>query len=152
MPRFDFGSGDRVSREADLTRGVAWRPGERAMTEAISAAIVALYSSAYGHHRTTATTYINDRVVVCVLESILTTQEDALIAAGSDRDVIDGRVGFQTDTEDEFTAAIEGLTGCRVTAFLSANQTTPGVACELFFLDANPLRDRDKGEVTASWR
>ena len=49
--------------------------------------------------------------------------------------VIDGRVAFQTDTQDEFTAAVERLTYRTVTAFLSANQTTPGVACELFFLD-----------------
>jgi hypothetical protein len=34
---------------------------------------------------------------------------------------------------------VEQLTGRKVTAFLSANQTSPGVACELFFLDASPL-------------
>ena len=33
---------------------------------------------------------------------------------------------------------IERLTGRRVTAFMSANQTAPGVACELFFLEAPP--------------
>ncbi len=43
------------------------------------------------------------------------------------------------DHGDEFTAAIERLTHRRVVAFLSANQTTPGVACELFFLNAAPL-------------
>jgi uncharacterized protein YbcI len=105
------------------------------LTEAISAAIVELYATVYGHHRTTATTYLNDNVVICVLESILTRQEDELIAGGARGEVIDGRVAFQTDTQDEFTAAIERLTDRRVTAFLSANQTTPGVACELFFLD-----------------
>jgi uncharacterized protein YbcI len=113
--------------------------GDHSLTEAISAAIVELYATVYDHHRTTATTYVNDKVVVCVLESILTKQEDALIASGSRGEVIDGRVAFQTDTQDEFTAAIERLTHRRVTAFLSANQTTPGVACELFFLDAAPL-------------
>lgn len=40
---------------------------------------------------------------------------------------------------DSPLSAIEELTNRRVTAFLSANQTTPGVACELFFLDASPL-------------
>ena len=40
--------------------------------------------------------------------------------------------------QDEFTAEIERLTGRRVTAFLSANQTSPGVACELFFLELPP--------------
>ena len=98
--------------------------------------MVDLYTRYYGHDRTTATTYINDTVVVCVLEDILSADEDTLIAADRDSEVIDDRVTFQKNTEDEFTAEIERLTGRRVTAFLSANQTSPGVACELFFLDA----------------
>lgn len=114
---------------------------ERDLTEAISDATVGLYATYYDHDRATATTYVNDRVVVCVLESILTEDEDedALIAEGSRGQVIDGRVAFQTDTEDEFSAAIERLTGRQVVAFMSANQTLPGMACELFFLDASPL-------------
>jgi uncharacterized protein YbcI len=112
---------------------------DRALTGAISAAMVELYASFYGHDRTTATTYINDNIVVCVLENILTRREGTLIAEGGAGEVIDGRVAFQTAREDEFTAAIEHLTHRRVTAFLSANQTDPGVACELFFLDAVPL-------------
>lgn len=109
------------------------------LTEAISAAMVELYAEFYDHDRTTATTYINDNIVVCVLENILTEGEDVLVANGARGEVIDGRVAFQTDTEDEFTAAIEQLTHRRVVAFMSANQTTPGVACELFFLDAAPI-------------
>jgi uncharacterized protein YbcI len=100
---------------------------------------------ARSHDRTTATTYINDNIVVCVLENILTADEDTLIADGARGEVIDGRVAFQTDSEDEFTAMIERLTHRRVTAFLSANQTMPGVACELFFLDAAPLTAHGKG-------
>jgi hypothetical protein len=60
-------------------------------------------------------------------------------ADGAHGEVIDGRVAFQTDTEDEFTHAIQRLTHRRVIAFMSANQTNPGVACELFLLDAAPL-------------
>lgn len=119
--------GDRVARELpELTRS-------------ISAAIVALYTTVYGHDRTTATTYINDNVVVCVLENILTEHERILIHEGAFGEVINGRVAFQSDSEDEFTAAVERLTRRRVVAFMSANQTDPGVACELFFLDATPL-------------
>jgi uncharacterized protein YbcI len=109
------------------------------LTAAISAAMVELYAEFYGHERTTATTYINDNVVVCVLEDILSSGESRQISDGASHEVIDGRVAFQTKTEDEFTAAVERLTGRSVTAFLSANQTTPGVACELFFLEAPPL-------------
>lgn len=115
------------------------RPGSPQLTEAISAAMVELYADVYGHDRTTATTYINDNIVVCVLESILTKGEMAQIEEGRSSDVIDGRVAFQTDAEDEFTAAIERLTKRNVTAFMSANQTTPGIACELFFLEAAPI-------------
>ena len=106
------------------------------LTQAISAAIVALYRTVYGHDRTIATTYINDNVVVCVLENILTEHEDLLIDGGSCGEVIDGRVAFQTDSQDEFTEAVERLTDRRVVAFLSGNQTKPGVACELFVLDS----------------
>lgn len=109
------------------------------LTKAISAAMVKLYAIFYEHNRTTATTYINDNIVVCVLENILTEGEDTLIAEGANDEVIDGRVAFQTNSEDEFTAEIERLTHRQVVAYMSANQTTPGVACELFFLDAAPL-------------
>jgi len=108
------------------------------LTSAISAAIVELYREFYGHDRARATTYINDNIVVCVLEDILTTGESALVSQGGRREVIDARVAFQEGAEDEFTAAIERLTGRRVVAFLSANQTHPGIASELFFLEPPP--------------
>ena len=111
-----------------------------ALTEAISASMVELYARHYGHDRTTGSTYINDNIVLCVLEDIFTLHEATLVAAGSGSEVIDGRVAFQEDTEDEFTAEIERLTGRRVTAFMSANQTDPGVACELFFLEPQSKR------------
>lgn len=120
--------------------------GDSELSEAISAAMLELYAEFYGHDRTTATTFLNDKIVVCVLENILTESEDAMISAGAHGEVIDGRVAFQTGTEDEFSAAIERLAHRRVVAFLSANQTTPGVACELFFLDAAPIAGRPGGQ------
>jgi uncharacterized protein YbcI len=97
--------------------------------------MVTLYGEVYGHDRTTASTYINDNVVVCILEDILTKTEQRLVAAGSASEVIEGRVAFQTAREDEFSAAVERLTRRRVVAFMSANQTLPGIACEMFFLE-----------------
>jgi uncharacterized protein YbcI len=104
------------------------------LTRAISAAMVGLYGEVYGHDRTTAITYINDNVVVCILEDILTSSEQRLVDAGDGSEVIDGRVAFQADREDEFSAAVEGLTRRRVVAFMSGNQSSPGIACEIFFL------------------
>lgn len=108
------------------------------LTSAISAGIVDLYADFYEHSRTTAATYLNGRVVVCVLENILTFGESKQIDRGASAAVIDGRVAFQNRSEDEFTSLIERLTDRSVTGFLSANQTAPGIACELFFLDEAP--------------
>jgi uncharacterized protein YbcI len=116
------------------------------LNRAISDAMVALYAIFYQHDLRPRTTYINENIVVCVLENILTADEDTLIADGARGEVIDGRVAFQTKSEDEFTATIERLTHRQVTAFLSANQTIPGVACELFFLDAAPIASHGRGE------
>jgi uncharacterized protein YbcI len=124
----------------------ATHQADSTLNTAISDAMVELYAIFYQHDRTTATTYINDNIVVCVLENILTAGEDTLIAQGAGGEVIDGRVAFQANSEDEFTAAIERLTHRHVTAFLSANQTMPGVACELFFLDAAPLTAQGRSD------
>lgn len=121
---------------------------ELSLNDAISAAIVELYGRVYGHDRTIANTYINGDVVVCILERILTTEETRLVAEGADREVIDARVAFQTDTQDEFTAAVERLTRRRVVAFMSANQTSPGMASELFFLE--PRGDGLRARVTGA--
>ena len=117
------------------------------LTVAISDAMVDLYATFYRHDRTTARTFINDNIVVCVLENILTEAEDLLVAEGAHSAVMDGRIAFQTGTEDEFTAAIERLTDCSVIAFLSANQTSPGVASELFFLDHAPAATTVRGDT-----
>lgn len=63
--------------------------------------MVELYAEFYDHDRTTATTYINDNVVVCVLEDILSAGECEQIADGASQNVIDGRVAFQEGNEDE---------------------------------------------------
>jgi uncharacterized protein YbcI len=95
------------------------------LTREISAAMVALYAEVYGHDRTTASTYINGDVVVCILEGILSCAERELVAAGGASEVIEGRVAFQADREDAFTAAVERLTARRVVAFLSAIRPRP---------------------------
>jgi uncharacterized protein YbcI len=118
----------------------------RALTDAISSAMIGLYSKFYGHDRARARTFINDDVVVCVLEHIFTTSEINLVASGRSEQVIDARVAFQETTEDEFTAAIEELTRRRVVAFLSANQTDPGIASELFFLQPEPSTDAKRAQ------
>lgn len=91
---------------ASTLAGVACPMVGEALTNAISAAIAGLYRQFYGHDRTTATTYLNDNVVLCVLD-ILTTSESRLVTFGCSQEVIDGRISFQSNTQDAFTAAVE---------------------------------------------
>jgi uncharacterized protein YbcI len=117
----------------------------RDLTETSSAAMVDEYSRCHRHDSTGASTYINENVVVCFLENVLSTDEARLAAAGSNDRVLDGRVAFQTDTEDAFTAAVERLTGRGVVGFLSANQTAPGIASGLFFLEPPAVSEAPPG-------
>ncbi len=112
------------------------------VTDRISAAIVDLYRAMYGDEQTTAVTYINDKVVVCVLENILTAEEAGQTASSEGEDEKFSRIEFQQRTEADFKRAVEQITGCKVTAALTTNQPTPDVACELFFLDEAPAADR----------
>jgi uncharacterized protein YbcI len=62
---------------------------EDVLTSAISAAMADLYRDFYGHDRTTATTFINGNIVVCVLDDILTTSESRMVKFGGSQAVID---------------------------------------------------------------
>lgn len=115
-------------------------PNDSLLTRSISDAVLALYAAFYGHDRFVDVGGRSRKTSWSASWRASSPQTTTQRFANGERgEVIDGRVAFQTDTEDEFTAAIERLTRRRVTAFLSANQTSPGVACELFFLEAPPV-------------
>ncbi|MBA2516116.1 MAG: DUF2294 family protein [Solirubrobacterales bacterium] len=108
---------------------------DQGVLETVSAALLAIYGDHYGRAPKQAKTYLNDNVLVCVLqEDLLTAHEIGAVRRGDDDDVLTGRIAFQREHEARFVAAVERLTGRRVEAFLSANQTRPGVAAELFIL------------------
>lgn len=92
------------------------------ISDRISRAIEDLYATYYGHARGEAETYINGKTVLCMIEGSRSEVEDEEIARGQGSDVIDRRVAFQVKQEDAFTAMVERITGCKVVAFLSANQ------------------------------
>jgi uncharacterized protein YbcI len=119
------------------------------LREAISAAMVELHVALHRHDPTSASTYLNDNVVVCVLQNILTQHEESpsgeVVRGQRNR----GRAGVETCLDDEFAGAIERLTHRRVISFLRVSNTTPGSACELFFLDAAPYAAQFVGN---SWQ
>lgn len=106
------------------------------LLEAVSSGLLLLYGEHYGGAPKRVRTYLNDNVLVCVLEEdLLSRAENDAVGRGADQSVLDGRIAFQQEHQAEFIAVVERLSGRRVNAFLSANQTRPGVAAELFILD-----------------
>jgi uncharacterized protein YbcI len=106
-----------------------------ALNAAISNAVVGLLSESVGRGPTKARTIHSDKVVVCVLEDTMTKAERTLATRGKKDFVLSMRHAFQETMEEELTAAVEGLTGRKVVAFMSANHVEPDLAAEVFVLD-----------------
>lgn len=106
------------------------------LLEAVSEAVLVIYGEHYGRVPTRVNSYLNDNVLVCVLEEdVLLPEEKARVWRGLEEAVLEQRASFQREHQADFTLAVERLTGRRVKAFLSANQTKPGAAAELFILE-----------------
>jgi uncharacterized protein YbcI len=114
----------------------------------ISRAMIHLTHEYTGRGPSRARTSINGNVVVCMLEDTLTKGELTLVKKGYSDTVLEMRFRFQQAMRDEAITEIEGLTGCRVTAFMSANHIEPDLAAEMFVLDGAPT-SRTNGERPA---
>jgi uncharacterized protein YbcI len=104
----------------------------------ISRAMIHLTHEYTGRGPSRARTSINGNVVVCMLEDTLTKGEQTLVRKGYNDTVLEMRFRFQMAMREEAIAVIEGLTGRRVTAFMSANHIEPDLAAEMFVLDGAP--------------
>lgn len=112
------------------------QPVGKHVLEAISSGLLLIYGDHYGRAPNRARTYLNDNVLVCVLqEDLLVASEVEAVGRGDDELVLSARIAFQREHQAEFIAVVERVMGRHVNAFLSANQTRPGVAAELFILD-----------------
>ena len=108
------------------------------LSAAISNKVVQLMSEYTGRGPTRARTFINDSMVVCVLQDTLTKGEQALASRDQVDAVLDMRRTFQRTMRQEASNAIEELTGRQVMAFLSDNHVEPDVAVEIFMLQPEP--------------
>ena len=106
------------------------------LSAAISNKVVQLLSEYTGRGPTRARTFINDGLVVCVLQETLTKGERTLAERGQSEAVLEMRRTFQRTMRGEACAAIAELTGRRVTAFMSDNHIEPDVAVEVFLLES----------------
>jgi len=108
---------------------------------AISEGIVALLKDFYGIGPTRAKTYVADDLVVCLLRGGYTKVEQTLRDGGSAHAVTAQRTEFQEIMRDRFIAVVEQASGRRVVGFMSGNQQSPDMFCEIFVLAPTDLVD-----------
>ena len=111
------------------------------MLTAISEGMVALLKEFYGRGPTRAKTYYEDDLVVCLLRGGFSRVEQTLLEGGEGASVIQQRMVFQDLMRDRFEAVVERATGRRVIGFMSGNQQSPDIMCEVFILAPTDLVD-----------
>lgn len=104
------------------------------LSAAISNAFVRLLAEYTGRGPTKARTYINDDLIVVVLQDTLTKGERSLVADGRTDLVLSTRKAYQQTMGKELIGTVEQLTGRTVRAFLSDNHADPDIAVECFVL------------------
>lgn len=100
----------------------------------ISSTMTQLHRQYYGRGPTKAKTYIQDDLVVVVLEETFTVAERTLVDRGEIDAIQQIRRRFQQQMADEFTAVVEQATGRKVRAFLSETHLEADVSVEIFLL------------------
>ena len=123
--------------ERDNLKDVA-TSGRGHLRKDISNAMVGLKKQLYGKGPTKARTFINDNIILCVLEGGLTRNEETLKAAGEESLIRTYRLRFQEVVEKTATGAIEELTGRKVLTYHSQIVFDPDTAFEIFVLDREP--------------
>jgi uncharacterized protein YbcI len=105
------------------------------LTAAISNAVVGLLRDYTGRGPTRARTTIGSDTVVVTLRDSLTKAERTLASRGQALEVLAMRRAFQDTMREDLIAAVEGIIGRKVEAFLSDNLHEPDVAVEIFLLE-----------------
>jgi uncharacterized protein YbcI len=106
---------------------------------AISDGMVALLKEYYGRGPTQAKTYYQDDLVVCLLRGGFTRVEQTLLDGGRGSAGVRQRMEFQDVMRERFQAVIEHATGRPVIGFMSGNQQSPDMICEVFVLTPTDL-------------
>lgn len=115
-------------------------PGD--VLTAISDGMVALLKEFYGRGPTRAKSYYDDDLVVCVLRGGFSRVEETLLAGGRGNAVIQQRMEFQEVMRERFAKVVEDATGKQVIGFMSGNQQSPDMMCEVFILAPTDLVDK----------
>jgi uncharacterized protein YbcI len=104
------------------------------MLAEISNSMVRLYKEHFGKGPTRVRSYYQGDVITCVLRDGFTRADQTLIEAGRSQLVTRQRHELQLAVRDEFTKAIEQITGREVVGFFSGSQPDPVIEVEVFVL------------------
>ena len=107
---------------------------QRRSTE-ISNAVVRVFREYLGRGPTKARTFISDDMITVVCRDTMTKAERRLHERGEIDTVRHIRRKYQDAMRDDLIAVVEGLTGRKVTAFLSDNHMDPDIAVEVFMTE-----------------
>jgi uncharacterized protein YbcI len=119
------------SRQTDIERGGG-------MLAAISNAMVGLKKQFFGKGPEKARTYINDNYVFCVLQNVLTRNEETMLEVGEEDLIRTYRLRFQEAMRETTMGAVAEITGRRVIGYHSQIVFNPAISFEIFVLDAPP--------------
>ena len=105
------------------------------LRNAISNAMARIKHEFYGKGPARTRTFVYDRIIISVLDDVLTPVERTLKEAGRGALVRRTRLTFEDIMTKTFTGQIERLTGARVLAYHSQIVFDPDMAIEVFVLD-----------------
>jgi hypothetical protein len=101
---------------------------------AISDGLAGLVEEFYGLRPTETKSYYQDDLVVCVMRCGFDRFEQSPLDAGRWTTVIEQRKAFRELMLDRVIAVVEDATSQRVTGFMSGDQQSPEMICEVFIL------------------
>ncbi len=117
----------------EVVKSAPLRGGE--LNAAVTSALVGVQTEHLGRGPKRASTFYHGNVLVTLMYDVLTRPEQSLLDAHQDEAVSSVRHLLQETIEADACAAVERLTGRKVQAFISGNQTDPDIATEVFVLD-----------------
>ena len=110
-------------------------PDTAQIEQQLSDELLRLHCESYGKGATESHVYIHDDLVVCMLDDLeLLPNEEFLLNSGMGEGVIEVRGRYQQAIETTFRAAVERITGRRVTSFASVTKLEPNYVVEIFRL------------------
>lgn len=114
-------------------------PDTAQVEQQLSEELLRLHCESYGKGATESHVYIHDDLVVCMLDDLeLLPNEEFLLDSGMGDGVIEVRGRYQQAIETTFRAAVERITGRRVTSFASVTKLEPNYVVEIFRLGEPP--------------